>query len=71
MAGISKPNDFISMKSQVPFLTALSHTEWIYAYTGSVQVLRTKKYLLEARSHLLGKPEGRFYFTGNDRFGQI
>jgi arylsulfatase A len=73
MAGISKSDDlYFDGKSQVPFLTGKteSHRKWIYAYTGSVQVLRTKKYLLEARSHLLGKPEGRFYFTGNDRFGR-
>ena len=73
MAGISKSDDlYFDGTSQVPFLTGKteSHRKWIYAYTGSVQILRTKKYLLEARSHLLGKPEGRFYFTGNDRFGR-
>ena len=73
MADISKPDSlYFDGKSQLPFLTGKSnsHREWIYAYTGSVQVLRTKKYLLEARSHLFGKPEGRFYFTGDNRFGR-
>ena len=73
MAGIPKPKDlYFDGTSQVPFLTGKtkSQREWIYAYTGSVQVLRTKQYLLEARSHLLGKPKGRFYFTGDDRFGR-
>ncbi|MBT5916458.1 MAG: sulfatase-like hydrolase/transferase, partial [Opitutae bacterium] len=73
MAGIPKPEDlYFDGTSQVPFLTGKtkSQREWIYAYTGSVQVLRTKQYLLEARSHLLGKPKGRFYFTGDDRFGR-
>ncbi len=73
MAGISKPESvYFDGKSQLPFLTGKtkSHRKWIYAYTGSVQVLRTKEYLLEARSHLFGKPEGRFYYTGDNRFGR-
>ena len=55
MAGIPKPDDlYFDGMSQVPFLTGKteSHREWIYAYTGSVQVLRTKKYLLEARDYV-------------------
>lgn len=46
-----------------------THREWIYGYTGPVQVFRTKNFLLEARAPYYGKPEGRFYFTGEDRFG--
>ena len=59
-------------KSQFDFLMGKTnaHREWIYAYTGPVQVLRTKDYLLEARSPLYGKPKGRFYFTGANRFGR-
>jgi arylsulfatase A len=72
MAGIPIPKDVsFDGQSQLPFLTGKTktHREWIYAYTGSVQVLRTKHHLLEARSPLLGKPKGRFYFAGESRFG--
>jgi len=57
-------------KSQLPFLTGKSktHRDWIYAYTGPVQVLRTKHHLLEARAPFYGKPDGRFYYTANNRF---
>ena len=69
MGGIKSDVTF-SGKSQLPFLTGKSktHRDWIYAYTGPVQVLRTKQHLLEARSLFYGKPDGRFYFTGNNRF---
>ena len=73
IAGIDLPKDVtFDGKSQVPFLTGKTdtHRDWIYAYTGPVQVLRTKAYLLEARSPFYGKPKGRFYFTGANRFGR-
>lgn len=73
MAKISHPTDVaFDGKSLLPFLHGKSptHRTWIYAYTGPVQVLRTKNYLLEARSPFFGKPDGRFYFTGNHRFGE-
>ncbi|GAH07905.1 unnamed protein product, partial [marine sediment metagenome] len=59
-------------KSLLPFLTAKTdtHREWIYAYTGPVQVVRTKTHLLEAVSPFYGKPTGRFYYTSNSRFGR-
>lgn len=73
MAGVKYPGDVpLDGKSQLPFLTGRtdSHRDWIYAYTGPVQVLRTKSLLLEARSPFYGKPRGRFYFTGESRFGR-
>jgi arylsulfatase A-like enzyme len=73
MAGIAHPTDVpFDGKSQLPFLAGKtdSHRAWIYAYTGPVQVIRTKNYLLEARSPLYGKPDGRFYVTGDNRFGR-
>ncbi len=73
MAGIAHPKDVkFDGKSQLPFLTGKTetHREWIYAYTGPVQVLRTRTHLLEARSPLFGKPDGRLYFTGGNRFGK-
>ena len=73
MAGVAHPEDvaFDGM-SQLPFLAGKTdaHRDWIYAYTGPVQVLRTKTHLLEARSPYYGKPGGRFYFTGGNRFGR-
>ena len=72
MAGIKNPSDIpFDGKSQIPFLSGKTetHREWIYAYTGAVQILRTKTHLLEARSPLFGKPDGRLYFTGLRRFG--
>jgi arylsulfatase A-like enzyme len=73
MAGVKHPADVLfDGKSQLPFLTGQTdtHRQWIYAYTGPVQVLRTKGYLLEARSPFYGKPDGRFYLTGDNRFGR-
>jgi arylsulfatase A-like enzyme len=73
MAGIKHPTDIkFDGKSQLPFLTGKTdtHRDWIYAYTGPVQVLRTKTHLLEARAPFYDKPEGRFYYTGNERFGK-
>ena len=73
MAGIEHPTDVaFDGKSQLPFLKGETntHREWIYAYTGPVQVLRTKTYLLEARSPYYGKPRGRFYLTSDHRFGR-
>ncbi len=73
MAGISHPADVaFDGKSQLPFLKGVTstHRQWIYAYTGPVQVLRTQSHLLEARAPFYGKPRGRFYFTGDKRFGR-
>ena len=69
MGGIESDATFDG-KSQLPFLTGKSktHREWIYAYTGPVQVLRTRNHLLEARAPFYGKPEGRFYYCGDTRF---
>jgi arylsulfatase A-like enzyme len=73
IAGLEHPRDVaFDGKSQLPFLvgTTDQHRPWIYAYTGPVQVLRTRSHLLEARSPFYGKPDGRFYFTGDNRFGR-
>jgi arylsulfatase A len=73
MAGVRHAKDVkFDGKSQLPFLSGQSesHREWIYAYTGPVQVLRTKTHLLEARAPFFGKPRGRFYYTGENSFGR-
>lgn len=55
--------------SQLPYLLGetSTHREWIYGYTGPVQVLRTRDYLLEARSPLYGEPDGRMFHTGGSK----
>ncbi|MDP7135285.1 MAG: sulfatase-like hydrolase/transferase, partial [Planctomycetota bacterium] len=73
IARVEHPKDVLfDGKSQLPFLSGKSdsHRDWIYAYTGPVQVFRTEDYLLEARSPFYGKPEGRLYLTGKNRYGR-
>ena len=73
MVGIAQPTDVaFDGESQLPVLTGTTdkHRQWIYAYTGPVQVFRTQTHLLEARSPFYGKPNGRFYVTGDSRFGR-
>lgn len=59
-------------KSLVPFLTGEtdSHRDWIYGYISTSQLIRTKEYLLEVVNPMLGLPKGRFYYTGESRFGE-
>ena len=71
IAGIKQPTDVkFDGKSQLSFLTGATttHRDWIYAYTGPVQVLRTKHHLLEARAPFYDKPDGRFYYCADGRF---
>lgn len=73
IAGVAWPSeDAFDGISQLPFLTGErdEQREWIYGYTGTAQVFRTKNYLLEARDHVLDNPDGRFYYTGASRFGR-
>lgn len=52
-----------------------THRDWIYTVAGGSQVMRSDDFLLEAVNHLFGDPadppyrQGRFYFTGDRRFG--
>jgi len=46
-----------------------SHREWIYGYAATSQLLRTKNYMLEVINPIMNMPRGRFYYTGNNRFG--
>jgi arylsulfatase A len=64
-----KKFDGISLK---PFLTGKTDAtkDWIYGFISTTQLVRTKNYMLEAVNPLLGVPEGRFYYTGNHRFGK-
>jgi len=61
------PFDGISLK---PFL--LGDTErtkpLIHGFISTSQLVRSKDHLLEVVNPLLGVPEGRFYYTGTNRF---
>jgi len=64
-----KKFDGISLK---PFLTGKTNStkDWIYGFVATSQLVRTKNYMLEVVNPLLGMPEGRFYYTGNHRYGK-
>ena len=59
-------------KSLLPYISGKTdyHRDWIYGYISTSQCVRTKNYLLEVVNPMLGLPEGRFYYTGNNRFGK-
>jgi arylsulfatase A-like enzyme len=67
---VPKGNKFHG-KSLVPFYTGTtdSHREWIYGYAATSQLLRTKNYMLEVVNPIMNMPRGRFYYTGENRFG--
>jgi len=46
-----------------------SHREWIYGYAGASQIFRTKNYMLEVVNPVMNMAKGRFYYTGDNRFG--
>jgi len=59
-------------KSLRPFLVGKTdtHREWIYSVIGTSQLVRTKRYLLEAVNPILGLPRGRQYDCGRSRDGR-
>ena len=59
-------------KSLKPFLSGKTdkHREWIYSCVSTTQLMRTKEYMLEVVNPILDSPRGRFYYTGNHRFGK-
>lgn len=58
-------------KSLMPFYTGEvdTHRDWIYGYAATSQLLRSKNYLLEVVNPIMNMPRGRFYYTGENRFG--
>lgn len=71
LAGAELPEGYeFGGQSLVPFLSGEtdSHRDWIYGYISTSQVLRTKNHLLEVVNPMLGLPEGRFLYTGENRF---
>ncbi len=61
------PFDGISLK---PFLTGTTdHTKpLIHGFISTSQLVRSKDHLLEVYNPMLGMPDGRFYYTGENRF---
>lgn len=72
IAGVGTPPGYrFDGRSQLPFLRGETedHRAWIYSYVGASQLLRQRTHLLEAVNPLFDSPQGRFYFTGEHRFG--
>ena len=71
IAGATPPEGYqFDGVSLVPFISGDkdTHREWIYGYISTSQVIRTKEYLIEVLNPMLGLPEGRFCYTGENRF---
>ncbi|TKG93737.1 hypothetical protein EYV94_15955 [Puteibacter caeruleilacunae] len=71
-ARVDVPRDCkLDGESLKPFLTGKtdSHKEVIHACIGTTQLLRTKEHLLEVVNPILGVPEGRFYYCGDNADG--
>jgi len=72
-AGASLPPDYvIDGRSLWPFLRGETdaHREWIHSAIATSQLLRDKRWLLEAVDPVLGLPRGRFYDCGDNREGK-
>jgi arylsulfatase A-like enzyme len=73
MTGTKHPENFkFDGQSLVPYITGKNkgHRDWIYSYVGTSQLVRTKNYLLEVVNPVFDLPEGRFYYTSDNRFGK-
>jgi arylsulfatase A len=62
----------IDGKSLRPFLSGETdtHRDYIFACTGTSQLMRTKTHMLEVVNPILDVPDGRFYYCGDHRFGK-
>lgn len=72
-AGVNLPARYeTDGKSLAPFLRGETntHREWIYSYIATSQMLRDKRWLLEAVNPILGLLRGRFYDCGSNREGK-
>lgn len=59
-------------KSLKPFLSGEtdSHRDTIFGVIGGTRLARTRTHLLEVVNDLLGVPQGRFYYTGDNSGGE-
>ena len=72
-ASVKLPDGYaIDGKSLKPFLLGETdaHRDWIYSTIGTSQMLRDKRWLLDAVNPVLGSPRGRFYDCGTSRSGK-
>ena len=72
-AGGKLPEGYeVDGKSLKPFLSgkANKHRDYIFACTGTTQLMRTKTHMLEVVNPILDVPDGRFYYCGDHRFGK-
>ncbi|VGO16303.1 Arylsulfatase [Pontiella desulfatans] len=72
-AGGTPPENYeLHGQSLKPFLSGASdaHRDYIFACTGTSQLMRTKTHMLEVVNPILDVPDGRFYYCGNHRFGK-
>jgi len=72
-AQVKLPDGYaIDGQSLEPFLAGRtdSHRDWIHSTIGTSQLLRDKRWLLEAVNPVLSLPRGRFYDCGDDRTGK-
>ena len=73
VAGGTLPDGYaVDGKSLKPFLSGATdqHRNTIFSCVGTTQLVRSKTHLLEVVNPILGVPDGRFYFCGNDRIGK-
>ena len=71
-AGGKLPPDYrVDGTSLKPFFSGETdrHRDFIYSTIGTSQLVRTKRYLLEAVNPILDMPRGRFYDCGDSRDG--
>ena len=71
-AGVQLSSDYrVDGTSLKPFFSGVTdrHRDWIYSTIGTSQLVRTKRYLLEAVNPILNMPKGRFYDCGDNRDG--
>jgi len=59
-------------KSLKPFLTGETdtHRDYILSCIGTTRLVRSRTHLLEVVNPVLGVPDGRFYYCGNNRDGK-
>ena len=71
-AGVKLPEGApVDGQSLKPFLTGArdAHRDHIFACIGTTRLVRSRTHMLEVVNSVLGVPQGRFYFCGNNHDG--